>query len=316
MNTYYVYQYLRSKDSDQGKSGTPYYVGKGKSKRAWVKKRTVPMPTDESMIVLVAENLTESEAFELEKSLISQWGRLDNGTGCLRNLTDGGEGCSGRKLSAESISKRSEAWKRSYSTLSKEEKSERSKKAHKAWMDMSTPEQRSDIGKKVNAYRSSEEKSICAKKFWASMTDEEKSQRGKKSSKKRWEEMSDDRKIELAKKISASKIAFWASLSEEERKERTKKFSNSRSKEERSKTTKNQWSKLSKQQRSEATQKARNACTLEKRIEVAKNRWSKMSPEERSDAGKRSAATRIARQREKSLMDSGINNSRGAKCQE
>jgi hypothetical protein len=47
------------------------------------------------MIVFVARDISESEAFALETSLIAKHGRIDKGTGCLRNLTDGGEGPSG-----------------------------------------------------------------------------------------------------------------------------------------------------------------------------------------------------------------------------
>lgn len=38
---YYVYAYIRSKDSDTAKAGTPYYIGKGKHKRAFSKAHTV-----------------------------------------------------------------------------------------------------------------------------------------------------------------------------------------------------------------------------------------------------------------------------------
>jgi hypothetical protein len=47
------------------------------------------------MIVFVAQNLSETDAFALEVSLIAQHGRIDNGTGCLRNLSDGGDGNAG-----------------------------------------------------------------------------------------------------------------------------------------------------------------------------------------------------------------------------
>jgi hypothetical protein len=109
MNIYYVYQYLRSKDSDIAPAGTPYYIGKGKQQRAWDSKHTISLPSDKSLIVLVAEQLTESEAFELEKLLIEQWGRVDIGTGILRNKTNGGEGSSGLVRSKESNEKTSKS---------------------------------------------------------------------------------------------------------------------------------------------------------------------------------------------------------------
>jgi hypothetical protein len=109
MNIYYVYQYLRSKDSDIAPAGTPYYIGKGKQQRAWDSKHTISLPSDKSLIVPVAEQLTESEAFELEKLLIEQWGRVDIGTGILRNKTNGGEGSSGLVRSKESNEKTSKS---------------------------------------------------------------------------------------------------------------------------------------------------------------------------------------------------------------
>jgi hypothetical protein len=92
MNIYYVYQYLRESDSESGKSGTPYYIGKGSNNRAYVNQRIIPKPSNKEMIQIISDNLTESEAFILETDLIKKYGRIDLGTGILRNKTDGGEG--------------------------------------------------------------------------------------------------------------------------------------------------------------------------------------------------------------------------------
>jgi hypothetical protein len=100
-NKYYVYLYLRP-------DGTPYYVGKGKNYRAFkIANRRMKPPSDKSRIIFHAENLTEDQAFTLEKELIAKYGRKDTGTGILRNLTDGGEGMSGFIYSDETKANRS-----------------------------------------------------------------------------------------------------------------------------------------------------------------------------------------------------------------
>ena len=87
---FYVYAYLRENDL------TPYYIGKGKSYRAWSHHRPhIYLPTDRKHIIIIIDNLTEEIAFDWEKILIKLYGRKDNNTGILRNLTDGGEGKSG-----------------------------------------------------------------------------------------------------------------------------------------------------------------------------------------------------------------------------
>lgn len=96
---FYVYAYLRSQDSEYGKKLSPYYIGKGCRDRATAKCRTIPKPADPSFIVYVQEGLTESEALSLEKYCIALYGRIDNGTGILRNLSDGGDGPTGVILS-------------------------------------------------------------------------------------------------------------------------------------------------------------------------------------------------------------------------
>lgn len=82
MKTFYTYLWLRE-------DGTPYYVGKGTLRRALRKGH----PKGK---VIVQEFPTEQDAFAAEKFLISYYGRKDLSEGCLINLTNGGEGQSGR----------------------------------------------------------------------------------------------------------------------------------------------------------------------------------------------------------------------------
>jgi hypothetical protein len=102
---YYVYAYLRSKDSERGPKYSPYYIGKGCGQRAFGAKRAIAAPADKSFIVFLEEGLTEAEAFALEKYAVGLYGRIDKGMGILWNMTDGGEGCSGVMMSKETRAK-------------------------------------------------------------------------------------------------------------------------------------------------------------------------------------------------------------------
>jgi hypothetical protein len=76
---YYTYAYLRE-------DKTPYYIGKGKGNRLYVKKnRKVFPPLNKNLIIFLKKNLSEEEAFKHEIYMIAVFGRKDLGTGILHN---------------------------------------------------------------------------------------------------------------------------------------------------------------------------------------------------------------------------------------
>lgn len=91
---YYTYAYLRE-------DGTPYYIGKGKAGRITNSLHRISIPKDKNRIIYLKTNLTDEEARKHEIYMIAILGRKDLGTGILRNMTNGGEGCAGRRLSTE-----------------------------------------------------------------------------------------------------------------------------------------------------------------------------------------------------------------------
>lgn len=115
MKRFYVYLWKDPKD------GTPRYVGKGQDSRVWYhleyekkKFRIVHLLRKrfrEGYICLpqIIWVNSEPEALELEVFLISEIGRLDLGKGPLFNLTDGGEGVGGRKVSDDEKRRRRES---------------------------------------------------------------------------------------------------------------------------------------------------------------------------------------------------------------
>jgi len=116
MNDFYVYMFVNHN------TGSPVYVGKGCRQRdnqhkdiarcgnkrghlySWMRKYhslngVWPKP------FRLLEGLTEQEAFDFERMLISFYGREDLRTGCLFNLTDGGDGTKGHAVTVETKEK-------------------------------------------------------------------------------------------------------------------------------------------------------------------------------------------------------------------
>jgi disulfide oxidoreductase YuzD len=97
-NRFYTYAYLRE-------DGTPYYIGKGTDNRAFLQLNHKVKTPDKNRVLILKNNLSESEANTHEKYMIAIFGRKDLRTGILRNLTDGGEGVSGLKHSEKTKTK-------------------------------------------------------------------------------------------------------------------------------------------------------------------------------------------------------------------
>lgn len=109
---FYVYVHRRASDN------RVFYVGKGNKRRGWRRsgrnKLWHTIANKHGVVCeIVKDNLDEDLSFDLERELISFYGRLDLRTGCLANFTDGGEGKSGGVLSKESIAKQKESAKNS-----------------------------------------------------------------------------------------------------------------------------------------------------------------------------------------------------------
>jgi hypothetical protein len=119
---FYVYVHLR-------KDGTPFYVGKGKDKRAmdrtsrsdwWWNIVNLDYPIEKfPNYTLLAEHLTERAALDIEVYWIALFGRKNiRENGLLVNNTDGGEGTAGvilsettrRKMSRSRTGKKNPMW--------------------------------------------------------------------------------------------------------------------------------------------------------------------------------------------------------------
>ena len=83
---YYTYAYLRL-------DGTPYYIGKGRGKRAYSDNHRIGLPSPDRIKILDYFDV-EEDAINEEIRLIKHYGRKDKGNGILRNQTWGGDGSS------------------------------------------------------------------------------------------------------------------------------------------------------------------------------------------------------------------------------
>ena len=98
---FYAYIYY-----DPTRNNEPFYVGKGKGERAWshlkeshnfmVNRRINAIrELDYEPEIEIVPCGSEASAFEMEKTLVSKYGRRNLKTGSLWNFTDGGDGGSG-----------------------------------------------------------------------------------------------------------------------------------------------------------------------------------------------------------------------------
>jgi hypothetical protein len=128
-SVFYTYAYLRI-------DGTPYYIGKGKGKRAWSKHRKhIVVPKDHSRVLMLKTDLSEEDAFKHEVYMIAVFGRKDLGTGILHNRTNGGDGSSGHVPSIEVRLNHSKKMKQFHKDLSDERREEISVKRSKSLVE-------------------------------------------------------------------------------------------------------------------------------------------------------------------------------------
>ncbi len=94
MSNYYTYAYLRE-------DRTPYYIGRGKGRRAFQQSGHYVKVPPKDRVLFLKIGLSYSESIQHERYMIAVLGRKINGTGCLRNYTEGGEGVPGYRHSQE-----------------------------------------------------------------------------------------------------------------------------------------------------------------------------------------------------------------------
>ena len=174
---FYVYKHIRLDNN------TVFYVGKGKGKRAYKPKRNSfyynVRNSCDCKVVIIKNNLTEKEAFNLETEVIEDYvfvfgyginieGYKDfSNKTYLTNCTWGGEGTSGRKHSEEEKRKTGESLKGHVASLETRQKQSNSQKER--WNSMSN-ERKEELG---NIF------SKNTKLYWDNVDEEAKKERFK-----------------------------------------------------------------------------------------------------------------------------------------
>lgn len=102
----YVYCYLRKEEL------TPYYIGVGTTPYRPFQEHNCALPSYDALVRVMRSGLSWDKAAEWEQYYIKRYGRKNNNTGILENLTDGGEGVKGLVITEEHASKISEANRR------------------------------------------------------------------------------------------------------------------------------------------------------------------------------------------------------------
>jgi len=134
-------------------TGTIFYVGIGLRKRPYTKfsrnkhwKNIVAKNNGEFIVDIIGDDLPWEFCCEVEKGLIKTYGRTDNRTGILCNLTDGGDGTHGWIASEQTKSRIGE---KSVGRFFSSESRAKQSLAHKGRKQ--TPEARQNV--KIGYYR-------------------------------------------------------------------------------------------------------------------------------------------------------------------
>jgi len=151
----YVYSHYK-KDSQE-----VFYIGISKSnkektrafdqrKRSLFWKRTANKYG--FYVIIVEENISWDQAKDLEKKLIKKYGRVNNNTGSLCNLTDGGEGCLGFVITQEYRKKLSDSKKGKGARFGKDNHFYGKNQSKKSRAKMSNSQKETDKNKGENNF--------------------------------------------------------------------------------------------------------------------------------------------------------------------